>query len=150
MPEEKAKKEEKKANKSSLSGKRDKYIYGLGRRKNAVAQVRLYEKGKGEVVVNGKEYKEYFPTFLLQTIIFQPFETLGEKNFDVSIKVKGGGKRGQAEASRHGIARALVKLSEDFKKPLKRKGFLTRDPRVKERKKYGLKGARRAPQWQKR
>jgi small subunit ribosomal protein S9 len=136
--------------KPAKEAKADKYFYATGRRKTAVARVRLY-KGKGGIVVNDKNYKEYFPTFNLQFLIRQPLVLVGKTdNFDASIKVDGGGVKGQAEAVRHGIARALEKSDESLRVPLKKAGFLRRDPRMKERKKYGLKGARRAPQWQKR
>ena len=121
----------------------------VGRRKSASARVRI-DKGEGKIVVNGKEYKEYF-SFFEQGLVVAPLKALGkEKELDISAKVNGGGKKGQAVAVSHGIARALVKWNEDFKKSLKVTGLLTRDPRVKERKKPGLKKARRAPQWSKR
>lgn len=126
------------------------YIYAVGRRKEASAQVRLYS-GKGKIIVNEKEYSEYFPTFYLQRIVLQPLKlTKLQNKFDVITKVKGGGIRGQAEAIRLGIARCLVKYDLKLKPSLKGAGLLRRDARVKERKKPGLKRARRAPQWQKR
>jgi small subunit ribosomal protein S9 len=101
--------------------------------------------------VNGADFKKYFPHISLQEIITAPLKAVGkEKDLDVSIKVAGGGKKGQADAIKHGIARALILWNEDFKQTLKSLGFVTRDPRVKERKKFGLKRARRAPQWSKR
>ena len=126
------------------------YFYGTGRRKKSVARVRLYP-GSGVITVNGKNIDEYFGLETLKLIINQPFgvtETLGK--FDIIATVKGGGLSGQAGAIRHGLARALVKADETLKPALKKAGFLTRDPRMKERKKYGLKAARRAPQFSKR
>ena len=128
------------------------FVRAVGRRKSAVAQVRLYLKGKGKIEINQKDYKEYFPYFELNQKITAPLKAVGKRNnFDYTIKVKGGGALGQAEACCLGIARTLVKFNEeDYTKTLRAKGFLTRDPRIKERKKPGLKKARRAPQWQKR
>ena len=125
-------------------------LYGTGRRKSSVARVRLLP-GKGNIVVNGKSIDEYFGLETLKVIVRQPLvatETLGK--FDVIINVQGGGFTGQAGAARHGIARALLEADEEFRAILKKAGFLTRDPRMKERKKYGLKAARRAPQFSKR
>ena len=140
---------EESAKKDTFSNR--KYLYAVGRRKEAVAQVRVYEKGKGVVVVNRKPLEKFFPYFEYQQIVNAPFEEIGRAGkFDVSAKVLGGGSRGQAESVRLGIARALVELDADLRKPLKAKGFLKRDPRVKERKKPGLKRARRGPQWRKR
>lgn len=122
----------------------------VGRRKSASARVRL-SAGKGEVTVNGKPLNVYFNYFDWQETVVSPLKVLGkEKDLDVSVKVTGGGQKGQVMAVRHGIARALVDWNEDFRKTLKSQGFLTRDARVKERKKPGLKRARRAPQWRKR
>jgi small subunit ribosomal protein S9 len=127
-----------------------KYEASVGRRKEAIARVRLYS-GKGQVVINGKELKEYFTNNADRESLLAPIETLGQKNkFDISVLVTGGGKSGQLGAIRHGIARALVKYDEGNKTTLKKSGFLTRDPRAKERKKYGLKRARKAPQFSKR
>ena len=126
------------------------YFYGTGRRKKSVARVRLYP-GTGAITVNGKTVDEYFGLETLKLIIAQPFgvsETEGK--FDVVANVAGGGLSGQAGAIRHGIARALVAADAENRPALKKAGFLTRDPRMKERKKYGLKGARRAPQFSKR
>lgn len=128
-----------------------KFFYGRGGRKTASANVRIYLKGKGEIIVNGLDFKTYFPTKHLQDIVLKPLVlTNHEKNTTVSIHVVGGGKQGQAEASRHGIARALEQLNPDLRPAMKAEGLMTRDPRVKERKKPGLKRARRAPQWSKR
>lgn len=125
-------------------------FWGTGRRKKAVARVRLVA-GKGAITVNKRDLDEYFGLETLKTIVRQPLDVtdnLGK--FDVLVNVKGGGFTGQAGAIRHGIARALVKADENTKPVLKKAGFLTRDPRMKERKKYGLKAARRAPQFSKR
>ena len=128
-----------------------KYLYGLGRRKSSIAKVRIYKRGKGKVTINGKDYKEYFPTTILQKIITDALITISQDDkLDIEVKVSGGGKKGQAEAIRLGISRALIQLNPIFKKALKKHKYLTRDPRVKERKKPGLKRARRAPQWAKR
>lgn len=123
---------------------------GRGGRKTATAQVRVYPKGTG-IVVNGKEYTKYFAQPRHQLIVSSPLEIAGMKDAaGVTVLVRGGGINAQAEAVRHGIARALVAHSAELRKPLKREGFLKRDPRAVERKKYGLKKARRAPQWAKR
>lgn len=124
--------------------------YGTGRRKTAVARVRLVP-GSGRFVVNGRPAEEYFPLRSLQTIIEQPLRVTNNMGkFDVLAKVEGGGINGQAGAVRHGLSRALLKVDQVFRPSLKKEGLLTRDPRMKERKKYGLKGARRAPQFSKR
>jgi len=126
------------------------YSEGIGRRKTAIARVRLVG-GRGAITVNGKDYKEYFRSSRLEEVVCAPFEKLKlEDKFDVSAHVSGGGVKAQAEAVRHGLARALVMINPELKKRLRKLGFLTRDPRMVERKKYGLKKARRAPQWQKR
>ncbi len=128
-----------------------KYLYAVGRRKDAVARVKVFPGGHGKMTVNGRDYKEYFPNFVWSENLELPFDAVGQKdNYDVEIKVLGGGIKGQSEACRLGIARCLVIENEEFKKPLRAAGYLTRDPRAKERKKYGLKRARRAPQWSKR
>ncbi|AKP45559.1 MULTISPECIES: 30S ribosomal protein S9 [Bacillus] len=124
--------------------------YGTGRRKSSVARVRLVP-GDGRIVINGRDVENYIPFAALREVIKQPLvitETLG--NYDVLVNVKGGGYTGQAGAIRHGIARALLQADPEYRQPLKRAGLLTRDARMKERKKYGLKGARRAPQFSKR
>lgn len=127
------------------------YKVAIGRRKTAIARVRYSEKGSGLYLVNGQDVTVYFPTFDMHTIVNDPFElTKFQRSGDISVKVHGGGKHGQAEAVRLGISRLLVVINPEFRTPLKRAGFMTRDPRAKERKKYGLKRARRAPQWQKR
>jgi small subunit ribosomal protein S9 len=124
--------------------------YGTGRRKTSVARVRLVP-GDGRIVINDRDIRDYIPSEALIEVVKQPLvltETLG--NYDVLVNVKGGGFSGQAGAIRHGIARALLQVDPDYRPILKRAGLLTRDARVKERKKYGLKGARRAPQFSKR
>ena len=126
------------------------YFYGTGRRKKSVARVRLYP-GTGAVTINGRDIDDYFGLETLKLIINQPFEATGTVGkFDIIANVNGGGLSGQAGAIRHGLSRALVQADETLKPALKAAGFLTRDPRMKERKKYGLKGARRAPQFSKR
>lgn len=138
---------EKKILTSNLAGK---YYYGTGRRKRAIAQVRLY-RGLGKFTVNKKDLTIFFKNPELRDIILEPFKSVGQENkFDTTVKVLGGGFRGQAEAVRLGISRALVLKNQTYKVPLKKSGFLTRDPREIERKKPGLKKARRAPQWAKR
>ncbi|MCR5686885.1 MAG: 30S ribosomal protein S9 [Lachnospiraceae bacterium] len=125
-------------------------FYGTGRRKSSVARVYI-KPGKGNITVNKRELDDYFGLETLKTIVRQPLvATDTEKKYDINVNVKGGGTSGQAGAIRHGIARALLKVDEDFRPTLKAAGFLTRDPRMKERKKPGLKAARRAPQFSKR
>ena len=128
-----------------------KYFYGTGRRKSSVARVRVYENGTGAITINGRDIDNYFGLETLKLIVRQPLvttETLGK--VDVVVTVAGGGVSGQAGAIRHGVSRALLGLNAEFRPALKAAGFLTRDPRMKERKKYGLKAARRAPQFSKR
>ena len=126
------------------------YFYGTGRRKSSVARVRLFP-GTGSIIINGKDIDEYFGLETLKLIINQPFEVTGTVGkFDIVASVRGGGFSGQAGAIRHGASRALLLADETFRAPLKKAGFLTRDPRMKERKKYGLKAARRASQFSKR
>ena len=128
-----------------------KYNYGTGRRKSSVARVRVYENGTGAITINGRDIDDYFGLDTLKLVVRQPLVTtdLVEK-VDVVVTVAGGGVSGQAGAIRHGISRALVAQNAEFRPALKAAGFMTRDPRMKERKKYGLKGARRAPQFSKR
>lgn len=127
------------------------YLYAVGRRKESVAQVRLTPNGKGTITVNEQKFEKYFPVISLQEALKAPLKAVGQDGVvDIWARVKGGGNRGQAEAIRLGISRALVMQDPTFRVSLKRLDFLRRDPRVKERKKYGLKGARRAPQWAKR
>ena len=133
-----------------MAKKADVKYYGTGRRKSSVARVYL-SAGKGEITINGRSIDEYFGTEILKTIVRQPLVVTGtEGKFDISVTVKGGGTTGQAGAVRHGISRALLEADADYRPVLKKEGFLTRDPRMKERKKYGLKKARRAPQFSKR
>ena len=127
-----------------------KYYYGTGRRKNAIARVRLIE-GNGKIIINGKDLDEYFGLETLKVIVKQPLTvTNSTAKYNVISTVEGGGYTGQAGAVRHGIARALNKANSEYRPILKSNGFLTRDPRMKERKKYGLKKARKAPQFSKR
>ena len=128
-----------------------KYSYGTGRRKSSVARVRDYENGTGSIIINGRDIDDYFGLDTLKLIVRQPLvttELLGK--VDIVATVAGGGVTGQAGAIRHGISRALLLVNEEYRPALKAAGFLTRDPRMKERKKYGLKAARRAPQFSKR
>jgi small subunit ribosomal protein S9 len=127
------------------------YVYGTGRRKSSVARVHLIPGGSGRITVNGREIDDYFGLETLKLIVRQPLNTVAVTDkVDVECTVSGGGVSGQAGAIRHGIARALLLMDESFRAPLKAAGFLTRDPRMKERKKSGLKAARRAPQFSKR
>ena len=126
------------------------YFYGTGRRKSSVARVRIIP-GTGNVTINGRNIDDYFGLETLKMIVTQPFGvTKTEGTFDVICTVKGGGVSGQAGAIRHGVARALLQAGDEYRAPLKKAGLLTRDPRMKERKKYGLKAARRASQFSKR
>jgi small subunit ribosomal protein S9 len=126
------------------------YFYGTGRRKSSVARVRLIP-GTGNVTINGRDISDYFGLETLKMIVTQPFGvTKTEGTFDIICTVKGGGVSGQAGAIRHGVARALLQAGDEYRAPLKKAGLLTRDPRMKERKKYGLKAARRASQFSKR
>lgn len=127
------------------------YFYANGKRKTSIASVRLFINGKGIITVNNRPFENYFPVFTDRDKILAPLRITNRlKTFDVSVKVNGGGIHSQAEAVRHGISKALVICDATTRSVLKPIGFLTRDSRVKERKKYGLKRARRAPQWQKR
>ena len=127
------------------------YMYGTGRRKSSVARVHLIPGGTGKITINGRDIDEYFGLDTLKLIVRQPLNTVAMTDkVDIECTVTGGGVSGQAGAIRHGIARALLLVDESFRAPLKAAGFLTRDPRMKERKKYGLKAARRAPQFSKR
>ena len=128
-----------------------KYSYGTGRRKSSVARVRVFENGTGAITINGRDIDEYFGLDTLKLVVRQPLVTtdmIGK--VDIVVTVAGGGVSGQAGAIRHGVARALLGINPEFRAALKAAGFLTRDPRMKERKKYGLKAARRAPQFSKR
>ena len=128
-----------------------KYSYGTGRRKSSVARVRVYENGTGSVIINGRDMDDYFGLETLKLIVRQPLiatDMLGK--VDIVVTVAGGGVSGQAGAIRHGLSRALLGVNAEYRATLKAAGFLTRDPRMKERKKYGLKAARCAPQFSKR
>ncbi len=127
----------------------DRYIETVGRRKTSVARVRITPGAKTTFLVNEKELEIYFPIKEMQTIAKQPLEQVTDK-FKITAHIKGGGMHSQSEALRHGIARALVDFSAELRKPLKKAGYLKRDPRAKERRKFGLKKARKAPQWSKR
>ena len=148
MQDKKILKEEKVDESFKFKGK---FIPALGKRKTAVAQVRLYQNGKGIIMINQQKINQYFPVVLLGNIVNQPLKLTGHlRDLNISILVRGGGKKTQAEAVRHGIVRALVKFDKELRPSLKAKGWMTRDARKKERKKPGLKKARRAPQWSKR
>ena len=126
------------------------YFYGTGRRKSSVARVRVYP-GTGKITINDRDIDDYFGLETLKLIVNQPFAVTGtEGKYDIVCRVNGGGVTGQAGAIRHGLSRAVLQADENLRPALKKAGFLTRDPRMKERKKYGLKGARRAPQFSKR
>jgi len=128
-----------------------KYTEAVGRRKSAVARVRLFEASKNDFVINEKDLDSYFPTSELQTRVKEALVASEiPSKFKISAKITGGGIHAQAEAMRHGIARALVKIDEELRKVIKKEGFLKRDPRTKERKKFGLKKARKSAQWSKR
>lgn len=147
----KERKTEKKKRPDKKVEKKAKYFEAVGRRKTAVARVRFWTKGKNEFLINNKLYQEYFPILRLQQIATDSLEKMKcLDKFRIQVLVRGGGIRAQAEAVRHGTARALVLFNPDFKKRLRKVGYLSRDPRMRERKKFGLKRARRAPQWQKR
>lgn len=120
------------------------YFYGTGRRKTAIAQVRLYPTGGGKVTINDKAVETPDEVYLA------PLRLVGQASMDMTVVVRGGGFNGQSEAIRHGVARALLEVDEEYRTTLKRAGYLTRDPRAKERKKFGFKSARRSPQWSKR
>ncbi len=129
---------------------KQKYYYGTGRRKHSVARVRVYN-GSGKITINGRDIDDYFGLETLKLIVRQPLElTETVEKFDIVCTVAGGGVTGQAGAIRHGVSRALLLFNPELRPALKAAGFLTRDPRMKERKKYGLKAARRAPQFSKR
>jgi len=141
----------KKVEKPEVVARQVKYLEGVGRRKTTVARVRLIPQGEKTFLVNGKPIDTYFPAIELQQTAKAALERMScLDKFGISVKVKGGGITAQAEAIRHGIARSLVLFNPDFRKRLNKAGFLTRDPRMRERKKFGLKRARRAPQWSKR
>ncbi len=157
MPQQKKIKKEKPKKKTVKKTVNKKYYQAVGRRKESTARVRLFtarpnkSASQGGFIVNGKSHKEFFSTINLIKTAESPLEKLKSLNrFKVEVKVKGGGITGQAEATRLGLARSLVKFDSNFKKKLKKAGYLTRDSRKKERKKFGLRKARRAPQWKKR
>lgn len=130
---------------------KSRYREGIGRRKEARARVRLTPASKMSVVVNGKEVHEYFPTISMQKMLKEPFDVEGiDGTYTITVHVEGGGVHSQAEAVRLGISRALVEEIPDVRKSLKKEGYLKRDPRSKERRKFGLKKARKSPQWSKR
>ena len=136
---------------AKATNKKKVQYWGTGRRKKAVARVRLLPAGDGTITINGKSIDEYLCLDTLKVIVRQPLVLVGaEAKYDVNVNVYGGGLAGQAGATRHGIARALVLANEAYKPEIKAAGLLTRDPRMKERKKYGLKKARKAPQFSKR
>ncbi|MBD3299894.1 MAG: 30S ribosomal protein S9 [Candidatus Moranbacteria bacterium] len=139
-------------NSQDVKDKQNKYFQAVGRRKTSIASVRISSiKGKDhEITVNAKPLDKYFPVYELHEIVRQPLDVVKNTPFKISIKAQGGGARGQSEASRLGLARALTKFNQDLKKELKDRGYLTRDDRMVERKKPGLKKARRAPQFSKR
>lgn len=144
------KKEDQKNEKTNVTPFEGRYFYANGKRKTAVARVRLYEGGKGEILVNEKPLKDYFHGTLIGNVKLPLQLSSQGKTFNISILVKGGGISAQADASRHGIAKALTVFDPALRPILKKAGLLTRDSRSKERKKFGLKKARRAPQWAKR
>jgi len=134
----------------SAKSKDTQYIEAVGRRKTSIARVRIFAGGDG-IVINNRDYKEYFPTEEMQKIAEDAFrKTRPETRFSVTAHVSGGGIHSQSEALRHGLSRALIKFDTELRSKLKKAGYLKRDPRVKERRKFGLKKARRAPQWSKR
>jgi len=137
--------------KTEKAKKPTRYFEAVGRRKTSIARVRLFTQGEKLILINEKPYQNYFSTLELQQIVTAPLLIMKLLDkFRILIKVRGGGIHSQAEAVRHGVARALVEFNPDFRKRLRRAGYLTRDSRARERKKFGLKRARRAPQWQKR
>ena len=134
----------------SVKGRASVYIEAIGRRKTSVARVRFFAKSQGGIIINGKKLSEYFPTNELRGIAESPLKKAKIEKYEITARLSGGGIHSQAEALRHGISRALLKHNLEFKKELRDAGFLTRDSRMKERRKFGLKKARKAPQWSKR
>lgn len=126
------------------------YIEAVGRRKTSVARVRFFAKTDGGILINDKKINEYFPTEELRSIVESPIKTAKIEKCEITVRLSGGGIHSQAEAVRHGISRALIKFNAELRGELKPLGFLMRDPRMKERRKFGLKKARKAPQWSKR
>lgn len=141
---------EEKTTENNLMQRKGRYFYANGKRKTSVACVRLYENGKGDIIVNNKLADEYFFGVLLGVIKAPLKLANAQKLFDITVKVEGGGVSSQADAVRHGISKALLEYDPELRQAMKKAGFLTRDARVKERKKPGLRRARRAPQWAKR
>lgn len=134
-----------------MTEKQSQYIEAVGRRKEAVARVRLHNGGSGKITINERSFESYLPVASLQQSVMLPFvQTATETVFDVTVLVTGGGVRGQADSIRLGIARALIDFNPEFRTTLKKMGLLSRDARIRERKKYGKKSARRSPQWSKR
>lgn len=150
LKSKKGKADVKKTEKLEKTKEIKKYFYATGKRKTAIARVRFFPEGSGIIIINGKSLEKYFPYISWQKTVLAPLELLQIKNYDLKINVKRGGLQAQAESIRLGLAKNLVQLNSEFRKALKPKGFLSRDSRVKERKKPGLKRARRAPQWKKR
>ena len=151
MPTKKAKPEKLEEKPTKPAAPKGSYVWAVGRRKKSVARIKMFKKGQGNISINEKDYKEYLSYAGYQDIITEPLVVVNQRNnFDFQIKVSGGGPKGQSEAIRLGIARALEKQDKELRPALKKKGFLRMDARKKERKKPGLKRARRAPQWQKR
>lgn len=145
------KKEKEQKDCSLPTGRVGKYHQAIGKRKTSRAVVRLYENGKGNISINGKTAEEFANSRDLVEVITSPLRLIGElKSFDLTIKVEGGGFRGQVDAIKHAISRALTKANSELRTSIKKAGFLTRDSRIKERKKFGLKKARKSPQWSKR
>ena len=126
------------------------YIEAIGRRKTSVARVRYFAKSEGGIIINGKKLNEYFPTDELKAIVESPMKKAKIEKYEITVRLSGGGIHSQAEALRHGISRALIESVSELRGELKPLGFLMRDPRMKERRKFGLKKARKAPQWSKR
>ena len=126
------------------------YIEAIGRRKTSVARVRYFAKSEGGIIINGKKLNEYFPTDELRAIVESPMKKAKIEKYEITVRLSGGGIHSQAEALRHGISRALIESVSELRGELKPLGFLMRDPRMKERRKFGLKKARKAPQWSKR
>ncbi len=135
---------------NNLMQRKGRYFYANGKRKTSVARVRLYENGKGDIIINNQPVDEYFFGILVGKVKAPLKLANAQKLFDITVKVTGGGVSSQADAARHGISKALLEYDPELRKTLKQAGFLTRDSRSKERKKFGLKRARRAPQWAKR
>lgn len=149
--EKKSKEVKKEPKKKAAAAKPEKYVFAIGRRKRAQSKVKLFMSGKGDIAVNTRAFGHYFPNLGLQKMVLDPLTTLGlEKKVNITVSTDGGGVAAQAKATSLAISRALIKADPNFRPALKKLGFLTRDAREKERKKPGLKRARRAPQWQKR